>query len=795
MEETQEQKYICKFCNKCCDSGKSLGGHMRGHLALISAAKKQKDNSKVGSEEKEEEEAANIHEDLSISEQSESSTSQEKENNVSIGDDGDDSIGYGLRENPRRSWRVSDFKNCSLEMKNLCKECGKEFFSMKALAGHLRTHSKKGIEKCHICEKCGKGFASMRALFGHMKVHSKRSRVDDQDSELSKQSLSDFDNICPIRKKRSKIKYKIDVNSSFSGVKESSSAISEVDEVEEAARCLLMLSVGVRDWDEYISVLENSKNENVILESESSFHCAKGISAADAFTVKHLSHAVFSDSGCVDDYEKNYEIAEFSDELMLVNTEITKVCYSTDMQFENDPSSSVVMEDFPSLNSCPLKNAGVDFHPETNLLVSEPVKSKKHKCPVCFKVFPSGQSLGGHKRAHYTGFTESKTKEPMVKKLDDLADNHKAFDLNTPVNAVDVGENDVELKLCIVTSLLRRIAALESSLRRTSSPPRTRQTLRDAAARTIQTHFRAFLARRSRTLRLLKQLASIKTTLYVLKSLVSGKTHFDARAVKHKALDLLVRLDSIEGDDPLIRDGKRSISNELARFVKAINGVTIISSRVVKNVGGGYKARVFSTDRKIEFDTNRSEAIDKFVASVNESEDEEEEEEDQQNTRLSDTEKSGILPTRCGGLAGSHGGVKPKRKKSVTFAENGGAYRVFHSSPEPASVGNVHEKESFDDEIELIKNLNKRVEKLGMASKDCQVAEQEDSESSGSSDNERDPNQISRKDGYYERNVRDENDNEIENESFLFSAPLPVKMEGRAADHINRKKGVKIVGN
>ncbi|KAF3668676.1 putative galacturonosyltransferase 14-like [Capsicum annuum] len=347
----------------------------------------------------------------------------------------------------------------------------------------------------------------------------------------------------------------------------------------------------------------------------------------------------------------------------------------------------------------------------------------------------------------------------------------------------------------IVTSLLRRIAALESSLRRTSSPPRTRQTLRDAAARTIQTHFRAFLARRSRTLRLLKQLASIKTTLYVLKSLVSGKTHFDARAVKHKALDLLVRLDSIEGDDPLIRDGKRSISNELARFVKAINGVTIISSRVVKNVGGGYKARVFSTDRKIEFDTNRSEAIDKFVASVNESEDEEEEEEDQQNTRLSDTEKSGILLTRCGGLAGSHGGVKPKRKKSVTFAENGGAYRVFHSSPEPASVGNVHEKESFDDEIELIKNLNKRVEKLGMASKDCQVAEQEDSESSGSSDNERDPNQISRKDGYYERNVRDENDNEIENESFLFSAPLPVKMEGRAADHINRKKGVKIVGN
>ncbi|KAF3621309.1 hypothetical protein FXO38_31868 [Capsicum annuum] len=115
--------------------------------------------------------------------------------------------------------------------------------------------------------------------------------------------------------------------------------------------------------------------------------------------------------------------------------EYWKVCCSTDMQFEDDPSSSIVMEDFPFLNSCSLKNAGVDFHPKKNLIVSEPVKSKKHKFPICFKVFPSGQSLGGHKRAHYTGFTESKTKEPMVK-LDDLDDNHKAFDLNTLVDAL-----------------------------------------------------------------------------------------------------------------------------------------------------------------------------------------------------------------------------------------------------------------------------------------------------------------------------------------------------------------------
>ncbi|KAL2466875.1 Uncharacterized protein Adt_42726 [Abeliophyllum distichum] len=40
MEEVQEQRYVCKICNKSCLSGKSLGGHMRVHSALISATKK-----------------------------------------------------------------------------------------------------------------------------------------------------------------------------------------------------------------------------------------------------------------------------------------------------------------------------------------------------------------------------------------------------------------------------------------------------------------------------------------------------------------------------------------------------------------------------------------------------------------------------------------------------------------------------------------------------------------------------------------------------------------------------------
>lgn len=229
----------------------------------------------------------------------------------------------------------------------------------------------------------------------------------------------------------------------------------------------------------------------------------------------------------------------------------------------------------------------------------------------------------------------------------------------------------------------------------------------------------------------------------------------------------------MQGDDQLIRDGKRSINNELTRFMKVINGVSVFSSRVVKNVRSGNKSRCFNSDREVELGTNLNEAIDKFVATVSESE--EEEEEHLKNPRVSEARKSGVLRRNR-----DEGGLKPKQKKSVSFAEN------------------VNGQESFDaDEIELMKNLSRRVEKkIGTLSKDdAEVDKEEDGgQYSGSSDNE----YISRKDdGYNERNVRDEDDNENETESFLFSAPLPVKMEARAAaDYINnRKKGVKIVDN
>lgn len=91
-------------------------------------------------------------------------------------------------------------------------------------------------------------------------------------------------------------------------------------------------------------------------------------------------------------------------------------------------------------------------------------------------------------------------------------------------------------------NLLRKIDDLEFLLNRSESY----STLKDSAARVIQTHFRSHLVRRSVSLRQLKELASIKSSFLSLKSSVSGKTHFLFEAVSREATDLLLQLDSIQ---------------------------------------------------------------------------------------------------------------------------------------------------------------------------------------------------------------------------------------------------------
>ncbi|XP_010426524.1 PREDICTED: zinc finger protein AZF1-like [Camelina sativa] len=57
---------------------------------------------------------------------------------------------------------------------------------------------------------------------------------------------------------------------------------------------------------------------------------------------------------------------------------------------------------------------------------------KTHNCSICFKSFPSGQALGGHKRCHYDGGGGSNSNMPS-----------HGFDLNLPADQVSDGKSQL----------------------------------------------------------------------------------------------------------------------------------------------------------------------------------------------------------------------------------------------------------------------------------------------------------------------------------------------------------------
>ncbi|XP_052197044.1 uncharacterized protein LOC127804258 [Diospyros lotus] len=248
MEEDRERKFVCKICGKSFPGGKSLGGHMRGHLPKNSA-KKHQDSNETGMDLGSGGGAGcglagKPNKDLGVSD---STLAPEKLKSSQM------DPSYGLRENPKKSWRMVDEEEHRIEGKeNCCKECGKEFPSLKALSGHMRCHSIKAREDQHVCKQCGKGFDSIRALFGHMRHHPKRS-VE------SPESQSDFVAPCPIHRKRSRTRYQNSESFSLSSLN-GSSDVSEIDEVEEAAMTLMMLYKGVTNWVEFNKDFVSSQN-------------------------------------------------------------------------------------------------------------------------------------------------------------------------------------------------------------------------------------------------------------------------------------------------------------------------------------------------------------------------------------------------------------------------------------------------------------------------------------------------------------------------------------------------------
>ncbi|KAL1803222.1 hypothetical protein ACET3Z_031869 [Daucus carota] len=247
MEKDQELRFVCKWCDKKYPCGKSLGGHMRSHV--IAAANSAESDEKL---------SALMAETGLIKCEAPSVAAVAGAGGGGInGEFGGPSGGYGLRENPKKTWR--------------------------AVGSTFPIQQQE-----RICKQCGKGFQSLKALCGHMACHSEKERVlkDDhswtsEDPKLVMDGHSDTEEAEDLRRQtRSKSKrYKrIVVKSSHfnlvnnNSINYGSSSVSEVyeQEQEEVAICLMMLSRDSGNWGGVNSVVESSDNNSVILETKSS---------------------------------------------------------------------------------------------------------------------------------------------------------------------------------------------------------------------------------------------------------------------------------------------------------------------------------------------------------------------------------------------------------------------------------------------------------------------------------------------------------------------------------------------
>ncbi|KAM6548374.1 hypothetical protein CsatB_020050 [Cannabis sativa] len=461
--------------------------------------------------------------------------------------------GYVLRENPKKSRRFADSSGGGggvlLKELNVCKECGKGFQSMKALCGHMASHSDK--EKLVINQKFEQFLGT------------------NEKPKLIMDSHSDTETSGPMQNRVSKrIRYKtLDVYSYLGNACSSVSGIEQ--EQQEVAISLMLLSRDSGHKGGLNSVGESSDNNSVVLEAKSSsidmmmisgkkvlsssisnldeFVGTKRASDGELKSSKYVSASENSDSGyfrngpkkieldvSVDGFLRNgnfkklesrsgfgknlldedakdqvergslkYELRKRTRNGLYTPESLMKACKNeanwsssngqicTSNGQKNKYECLTCKKTFHShralgghranhskINGCsesicesgensiamaisPIQIANTkkkliengtrktqikEYFPERKPISK---KSKGHECPICFRIFKSGQALGGHKRSHFVGGHETNAMVIRQEPLDPepepepepVTEVTVLFDLNLPATEEDTNED------------------------------------------------------------------------------------------------------------------------------------------------------------------------------------------------------------------------------------------------------------------------------------------------------------------------------------------------------------------
>ncbi|XP_024969785.1 zinc finger protein ZAT9-like [Cynara cardunculus var. scolymus] len=365
IQETEQDwmKHFCKLCDKSFPSGRSLGGHMRSHVINSTDLHHQKQNS-----------------------------------------------------------------NCLVVLDKLCKECGKGFQSWKALFGHMKCHSDK-VANNHNLNQDSWTSQSDDENSG-AKVKKSRSR----NTRIKRYITATVTTTTTVTTASSSISMNANNQMMISSNHASTSVVSEIeqDQESEIAMCLMMLSRDDGKWDNEYESSDYCNSSALVrltkVEGKKPVGNGSKIKklAETQVGVDYLGRSEVGSAGLPKIMIHNDKFIDES-ELGFGKTDQDSSkrkfeCATCNKSFHSyqalgghkashkklkgylDPKTEPLFNHEHMINGFCAKPS--DNHQSTkgfNLgagSLKKTVVLGSHECPICFKIFSSGQALGGHKRSH-----------------------------------------------------------------------------------------------------------------------------------------------------------------------------------------------------------------------------------------------------------------------------------------------------------------------------------------------------------------------------------------------------------
>ncbi|XP_062213385.1 zinc finger protein ZAT4-like [Phragmites australis] len=374
LGRSSTRRHSCKVCRKGFPCGRSLGGHMRSHsLAEVAVADEEDDGDADADDDEEDEHERGARASF-------------------LGSGGG---GYGLRENPKKTRRLSGLDGGDeVDGGSECHDDrGELFSSCHPVLGHVRRHAPE--ERAYADGE-------------NVGVEVAAKREDEEGDMVMIPSEAAVLMPAPRRRRRT-------MRVPAPALPSAAARDAFDKEPEDAALCLIMLS-----RDTTVRCVSTAKDAEHSAEKD-----RKGRDGAARFGYYHDAHsddasALFRYAdvditkskkrktgpsfageekrgryecpGCGRAFQSYQALGGHRASHKRINSSCCIAKVATDQ-----PEPSVETNNSFSTASAP---ASPDVDADRAVVAVKSKKVTKFECPICFKVFGSGQALGGHKRSH-----------------------------------------------------------------------------------------------------------------------------------------------------------------------------------------------------------------------------------------------------------------------------------------------------------------------------------------------------------------------------------------------------------